>query len=331
MVDVLEHVTESINPIKTLQGYLMANTEFLPSDKGPGMPDELQYTKVKISVANSAPVKSEPRPVFIGIGLSIGKTGGEQSSIDPEQICFKINRLVTKSENIARSSEDLQFLNKINYSRMNGLDFVDVTPEEQSRGEVLYPGESICYEMDIPNNDLPYYQFRLEGSLSYRHLFYHEVVLPVAEAYTRPIIINALRKFNALDIHKVLKSMLISLPEFGNDTRLSEIRRYITVLTSGEDDIEGLQKDVNELYKLHKFTIFQAHMQAVYNYLGRIRAAIGNMREAIASSTPETISKEISKLQALNQEATIIDKDTESLMTRFKLSDEDVGYKYRGW
>lgn len=209
--------------------------------------------------------------------------------------------------------------------------FQILPPKSRTHGEVLFPGESTCYEMDIPNDDLPYYQFRLEGNISYRHLFRHEVILPVAEAYTRPIILEAIRKFNVLDIHKVLKSMLISLPEFGNDTRLSEIRRYISILSTGEDDIQELQKSVNDLYKQHKFTLFQAHMQAVYNYLGRVMGAIGNMKEAIASSNPETISAEIGKIQAINQEAAGIDRETEELMKRFNLSDEDVEYKYRHW
>lgn len=331
MVDVMQHLVENIGPVSKLREYLRASTEFLPSDREAVMPEDPQYVKVKITVVNSAPEESAPRIVFTGIGLSIARLGGEQSAVDPEQINFKVNRVETTSNENTTELESAQYLQKINYFRMNGLDFPDITPDEQSYGEVLFPGEVLCYEMDIPNDILPYFQFRLEGNVSYRHLFHQEVVLPVAEAYTRPIVLDALRKFNALDIHKVLKSILISLPEFGNDTRLSEIRRYIGVLASGEDDLEILQRAVNDLYKQHKFTIFQAHMQAVYNYLGRIMSAIGDMREAIASSTPEAISLEINKLQALNQEAAGVDRDTEALMDRFNLSDEDVEYKYRHW
>ena len=332
MVDVMNRIEETINSIKTLQDYLTTNTEFLPPDK-PVMPDEPQYTKVKITVVNSAPKDIDRKIVFLGVGLSIAKLGGETSNVVPEQINFKLHKAegTENSPKISQSERSVELLQKINYVHMNGIDFPDVTKEETRLGEVLLPGDSMYYEMDIPNDDLPYFQFRLEGTVSYRHLFHHEHVLPVAEAYTRPIILTALRNFNSLDIHKVLKSILIAMPEFGNDTKLSEIRRYIGVLSTGDDDIDTLQKSVNDLYRQHKFTVFQAHMQAVYNYLGHIKGAIENLRLAISSSIPETITSEIQKLQAMNEEAIQIDKQTESLMTRFNLSGEDVNYKFQHW
>jgi hypothetical protein len=332
MVEVMNRIEETINAVKTLQEYLTANTEFLPSEK-PVMPDEPQYTKIKITVINSAPKDTSQKIVFTGVGLSIAKLGGELSTVAPEQINFKLHKNDNTQANtsVTQSERSVQILQKINYVHMNGTDFPDVTKDETRLGEYLFPGESMYYEMDVPNDDLPYYQFRLEGTVSYRHLFHHEVILPIAEAYTRPIVLTALRNFNNLDIHKVLKSILISMPEFGNDTKLSEIRRYIGILSVGDDDVDTLQKSVNDLYRLHKFTVFQAHMQSVYNYLGHIKGAIENLRLAISSSIPETITSEINKLQAMNEEAILIDKQTESLMTRFNLSDADVDYKYRHW
>jgi len=332
MVDVMNRIEETIDSIKTLQDYLTANTEFLPPEK-PVMPDEPQYTKVKITVLNSASKDTVRKIVFMGVGLSIAKLGGDTTNVVPEQINFKLNKTENTKNTAAVNQGDrsVELMQKVNYVHMNGIDFPDVTKEEMRLGEVLLPGDSIYYEMEIPNDDLPYYQFRLEGTVSYRHLFHHEEVLPVAEAYTRPIILTALRKFNTLDIHKVLKSILIAMPEFGNDTKLSEIRRYIGILSSGDDDIDTLQKSVNDLYRQHKFMLFQAHMQSVYNYLGHIKGAIENLRLAISSSIPETITSEIQKVQAMNEEAIQIDKQTESLMTRFNLSDQDVDYKYRHW
>lgn len=60
MVDVLDHVEENINLVKTVKRYLQARTEFLPSEHVTMMPDEPQFTKVKITVNNSAPVLSDP-------------------------------------------------------------------------------------------------------------------------------------------------------------------------------------------------------------------------------------------------------------------------------
>lgn len=329
MVDLLSPVGEKteghLKQIDTLHQYLKANVEFLDSEKTPAMPDEPQFTRVKITVTNSAPVDSLPKIVFVGIGLSIARIGGDSMSVNARTINFKIHRL----DSPTAENDNLRFLQQTNYIRMNGMEFPGITPDEQENGEVLLPGESIFFDMDIPNQDLPYYQFRLDGTVSYRHLYHHETFLPVAEAFTKPIISKALRDFNSLDIHRVLKSILLTMPEFDNDTKLSEIRRYIGVLTTEDDNITMMQKTVNELYRQHKFPTFQAHMQQVYDYFEHIKEATNNLREAISSSMPERIIEEVDKLQALNNEVEQINRETESIMSSYNFSAEEVGYKYQ--
>lgn len=332
MVELINSVDETINPIMMLQDYLKANVEFLPVDKIT-MPDEPQVTKVKITVTNTAPTDPSPKIVFIGVGLGIAKMGGDSGSVSPDQINFKINRNETPEDDglFGQNEHTVQFMPKVSYMRMNGVDIPDITEDEKNSGEVLFPGEFIIFEMDIPNSDLPYYQFRLDGTVSRRHLFRHETELPVAEAYIKPLIIKAIQSFNSQDIHKVVKSIIISVPEFGNDTKLSEIRKFIGILSEAEDDCEMLQKGVNELYRQHKFSIFQAHMQRVYTYLDHVKSAIDDLRQAISSSIPERITAEMDKIEIFNEEVVRINQETEALMTKYSLTDEETGYKYRNW
>ena len=54
------------------------------------------------------------------------------------------------------------------------------TSAELPLGDVLFPGDSITYEMDVPAKELPHIEFRVEGTVSRRHLSRVEPALPVS-------------------------------------------------------------------------------------------------------------------------------------------------------
>ena len=109
-------------------------------------------------------------------------------------------------------------------------------------GDVLFPGQSIGYELKVPSRDIPYLEFHVEATVSTRHLFHYERLLSMPPAYTRPTLLSALRAFNAIGLHHSLEETLDSLPDLGPDMRLREIQAFSSVLSSILPRIQADQK-----------------------------------------------------------------------------------------
>jgi hypothetical protein len=213
---------------------------------------------------------------------------------------------------------------------VHGQDFPDATPDERTHGEVLYPGQSVIFEMDVPPQEIPHLQFQVDATISRRHLFHHQETLVMPETLTKPIAVAALRDFNAIDLHRVLDLAITSMPDFSADTRLAEVQTFSVTLTNGITETKVIQEAMIKLWHEHRILWFQAHLRAAHIHLDRVNAALARMREAIGSNTTDKIVAEASLLRALKEEAAQFNCMTEELMNRHNISHEEACYRYRG-
>ncbi len=317
---------------RQLQSYLKTQMEIGGSESAQSGTGQQQATKVKITVSNTAPDSPDwPKIVFMGVGLSVANFGGYWNISPP--FPSRVSRPDETPELEGppwQHDEKFKNLLAIRYRSIVGQDFPDATPDERTHGEALFPGQSVVYEMDVPSQEIPYLQFRVEGTVSRRHLFHYQETLVMPETFTKPLALAALRALNAIDIHRALDSVIASMPDFNSDTRLAEIQTFTTALSNGMTEIKATQEAVNNVFSQHKMLWFQAHLRAAYICLARVSAALARMREAIASSTSDKIAAEASALQALKGEAAQFNRATEELIHRHNISDEEVNYRYRG-
>jgi hypothetical protein len=288
-------------------------------------------TKVKVIVSNTAPATPDwPKIVFIGVRLSVISLG-ETGNVSPLQF---IVRQVKPDETPALQEppwqQDDKFKELLQMHYIQGPYFPDATPDERTHGEVLFPGQSVVFEMDVPPQVIPYLQFHVDGTVSRRHLFHYQETLVILEALTKPIAVAALCDLNAIELHRVLDSVIASMPDFNGDTRLAEVQAFSAALTNGMAEIKTIQEAVSKIWNKHKMFWFQAHLRAAYICLERVSAALARMREAIGSSTSDKIAAEAGALQALKGEAAQFNRATEELMSRHNISDEEVNYRYTG-
>lgn len=320
---------------RQFQSYLKTKMElgsFESTQKETGRQQAL--TKVKISVSNTASEEPNwPKIVFMGIGLSVAYLGENISNISPHELTSREG----KSEKILRLGgppwqQDDQFrsLTETRYNRIVGQDFPDATSNEGIHGKMLFPGQSVTFEIDVPTQTIPYLQFRVEGTVSRRHLLHYQETLVMPEALVKPLAIAALRAFNDIDTHGVLSLVTASMPDFSSDTRLAEIQAFSTALTTGMTGIKTTQEALKKKWYEHKMSWFHAHIRAAYICLDRVSAALVRMREAIASSIPDRIVAESNAILALKGEAAQLNRTTEDLMHKYNISDEQVNYRYRG-
>ncbi|MFH0914091.1 MAG: hypothetical protein V1849_02230, partial [Chloroflexota bacterium] len=297
-------------------------------------------TKVKVIVSNTAPEEPNwPKIVFMGVGLSVARLG-DTSTISPHQLRSReVRPDETPELELPPWWQDDKFkrFSEIRYNRILGQDFrivgqdfPDATSDERAHGEVLFPGQSVIFEMDVPPQEIPYLQFRVDGTVSRRHLFHYQETLVMPETFTKPLALAALRALNAIDIHRAPDSVIASMPDFNSATRLAEIQTFTTTLSTGMTEIKATREAVSNVFSQHKMFWFQAHLRAAFICLNRVSAALARMKEAIASNTPDKIAAESSALQALKGEAAQFNRATEELMHRHNISDEEVNYRYRG-
>jgi len=317
---------ESLSFYPTLKSYLKTQIEDVGSAADP---------VIKVEISNTAPDGPDlPKIVFMGVGLSLANIGGNIQSF-ASRLKPRITR-TTKADEIEdkvtpwENDSKRKGLLNAPYQRLDNKTFPDFTPNEREQGEILFPGDLIVYEVDVPRDLMPYLQFRVEGNISRRYLFRCEESFEMPEAFTKPLAINALADFNSIDIHKLLVSVLESIPDFTNDARLSEIHTFNTLLSENIVEVKTIQDNINNVFHQHTLNWFRAHLRAAYIYLDIVKETLGRLKEAIESNDPDKIAAEASAILALKSTASQFNSETESLMDMFNISDDEVGYKYRG-
>jgi len=317
---------ESLSFYPTLKSYLKTQIEDIGSATEP---------VIKIEISNTAPEGSDlPKIVFMGVGLSLANVGGNGQNTT-SRLRPKSTR-TTKVEEIEANATPWENDSKRKgllispFQRLDNKKFPDFTPDEREHGEILFPGDSIIYEIDVPRDLLPYLQFRVEGNVSRRYLFRCEETFEMPEALTKPLAVNALEDFNSIEIHKLLVSITESIPDFTKDARLSEIHIFNTLLSENIAEVKTIQDNVNNVFRQHSLNWFKAHLRAAYIYLDIVRETFTRLKEAIESNDPDKIAAEASAILALKGTASQFNSETEGLMDTFNISDEEVGYRYRG-
>jgi hypothetical protein len=318
---------------RQLRSYLKTQMELSSFESTPKETGRQQaLAKVKVMVSNTAPALSDwPKVVFMGVGLSVMSLGETRNTSSHRFAVRKVEADEAQALPGTPWQQDDKFkgLSQTRYHRVHGQDFPDATPDERTHGEVLYPGQSVIFEMDVPPQVIPYLQFQVDATVSRRHLFHHQETLVMPETLTKPIALAALSDFNALDLHRVLDLVITSMPDLGADTRLAEVQAFSAALTNGITETKVIQEAMSKLWHEHKMFWFQAHLRAAHIYLDHVNAALARMREAIGSNTADKIVAEASLLQALKGEAAQFNRMTEELMNRHNISHEEVGYRYR--
>ncbi|MFC2002991.1 hypothetical protein ACFLV4_03485 [Chloroflexota bacterium] len=132
---------------------------------------------VKATISNTAPTELDyPMIVFMGVGLKI-------------QFPNTSHRTMTRMRNENSLKVDLSNASQQNPFPQSGAINVDtpeyppLTSDEKQHGHVLFPGQSIKYELSITAKECPdVKELKLwaEGTISRRHLFHQSKEIVIA-------------------------------------------------------------------------------------------------------------------------------------------------------
>ncbi|MEL7563112.1 helix-turn-helix transcriptional regulator [Dehalogenimonas sp. 4OHTPN] len=325
-------IVDPLSCFEALHAYLTTQIEILGVESEP---------TIKIQITNSAPEESKkPRVVFTGVGLSIAITGSDGASIyRPSSPKVRIKRIPETFKDHTPSSVETPWqndskrrglLNKT-FTRTDKVIFPDITPRESEYGEVLFPGQSLIYELDIDPMSLPYLEFKTEGTISRRYLFHYQDTFTMPEEVIKPVVVNALRDLNSIDLYGILHSLLSSMPKFNTETRLVEVQTFAQSFPTAVAKLKATQEDLQKLWYLHKLSIFRAQIRASFIFLGEIITRLDSMKKAIESNVTDRVSADTSSLLALKALATKLDSETQDLMKSYNITSEEVDHKPLPW
>lgn len=325
--DARQGSISSLSFYKDLKGYLKTQIENIGSVMDP---------VIKVEISNVAPDDSSlPKIVFRGVALSLASIG--------KDIKYFAN-LKLKTKHITRTEETearvtpwkndfkRKGLLNVSYQRLDSDKFPGFTSSitsEAEQGAILFPGDSIIYEIDVPRDLLPYLRFRVEGNISWHHLFRCEETFEMPEALTKPLAIGALKDFNSLDIHRPLLSVIASIKDKISDPRSYDMNKYNTLLSENIIEAETMQNNILSDFRQHTANWFRAHLRAAHIYLDLVKESLKRFKEAIELKDQDKVAAESSTILALKNIASQFNRETEELMDMFDISDEEVGYRYR--
>ena len=172
MVEQNESILKNLKDIQSLRSLLKSEVSISDPKEG-----EVIAT---IKVYNDAPESHDGGDiVFLGVGLRITDGRGR-----PKGSAYWPSRI--KKSRPSDQAELRRKYNEGDWVGGTGDSFPAYTSDEQSRGEVLFPGESVVYEIKTSEDELPYLDVRVEGSLSRRHLFHISQPMEALKALTQP-------------------------------------------------------------------------------------------------------------------------------------------------
>lgn len=161
-----------LSSIEVLHEYLKTSIKYGEQEKRKRRSDkpEIEVIPVKITVTNTAEKSPKgPNIVFMGVNLGFQNKGANMHLALRRWIkdC-KISRTYGSQAVLHTTGERLDIA---------GEAFPPVTSDERRHGEVLFPGDSIEYEIFMPMKHKDDGHFEVSATISRRHLFhFHRVI-----------------------------------------------------------------------------------------------------------------------------------------------------------
>lgn len=288
-------------------------TSFLKSEvsiNNPGDKDSV----VRIRVFNDAP-KSHAGGfvVFLGVGLRIidGKGTTRGSNHWPSRL--------TKSRASDQDSIRKQYNDGIWAG--GGEAFPAITSDEQKHGEVLFPGETVEYEIKVEKEAIPYLDVAVEGSVSRRHLFHSSTSLYVFKELRLPLITQTFRDIAKIDLYSPILSLRDSMPVIDANTRLADLDAYKIRLLAAIEHSKKIAPELNKVYHSAPNQELRDFMrQQIGNYITTSEKLCSKVLQTISGSDTLLMKDVTEELKAHLYTLDNVNKAKNSIMSKYGIN-----------
>lgn len=297
------------NSAENIDNVLAELHSYLHSEMSVGQPDE-EKVDVTVLVRNNAPLRAEGgMVVFTGVGLHI-LDGSERADSHLKWTREIHQSRPSNQQNLRQSYQKGAWV--------TGEQFTAMTENEQTFGEILFPGESVVYEMQIPEEYLPYTEIKVEGTISRRHLFHISRTMSGLEQWTRPPLVETFKALSAIDIKRPIVAATDAMPNFGSKTTLEEINTFKDIVEEAKSLIQPTMQALNEVYHSAPNQEIRDHLkQNVGNYLTSLEKLFYSTLEALSSGNVEQMREAANSLTERLVASEEVKLQTQELMKQF--------------
>ncbi len=288
MTEQSEYILDNIRNIQSLRDSL--RSEMAISD-----PQEGEVTAT-IKVYNDTPQSPDGgNIVFVGVGLRFidGREKGRQkgSAYWPKRI--KKSRPSDQPELRQQYSEGYWFGRGGSESS-----FPDVTGDEQSHGEVLFPGETVVYDIEISETDLPYLDIKVEGSVSRRHLLRTSKSMHDLKERSWPIVNETFINLDKIDFLTPLINIVNEIPDIGPQTTFADIDKLKAVIEKGRTHINGVVTEIKDIQRAAPNQKMREYIEkGIRQYLKSVAIAFESAQKALSSGDMEKIKEAVVEIK----------------------------------
>lgn len=232
-----QSILNTLNSIRSLR-YFLKSEMSIDNNKG-------EEAILKIKVYNDAHANPDGgNIIFIDVGLHIIV----DSPMDMHNIVsnwhsrIKKSRLSDCKELFPRSDQGMWVGVGVEQSSLYEFESYG-----KSKGEVLYPGESVLYEIKTPKAALPYMDIRVAGAISRRDLFRLYQPLEALKPWAQPLIVETFRALDAIDFYKPILPLINVMPAFNPETTLADIEAFRNAIEKAKQQIQEVWRGVTNI------------------------------------------------------------------------------------
>ncbi len=202
-------------------------------------PFEGEGVTITIDVQNTAPESaSGGNVVFTGVGLRIIDVKVRSGS-----------RNLTYGPNKTLEHENTELRQQFGRGQWtSSKPFPAITPDEQDHGDVLFPRESIVYEMKVTPEDLPYLDIKVEGTISRRHLFHIVHEMEPLKQYAKPLLAKTFSDIDALNMLRPSLAAAGKVPILSSSTTLADIEAFRKTVNGIITHADNAMAELNKVY-----------------------------------------------------------------------------------
>ncbi|MBI4336940.1 MAG: hypothetical protein HY683_03825 [Chloroflexi bacterium] len=306
--------------LDTFRSWLCSETSISqPSVMKFGRGKEQEAVVLTVQVRNSAPPSNDGAEiVFVGVGLRISDAREPYNSGPRWVSDIKTSR---PSDQQARRKKYDQG------TWVSGRPFPAETSDEKSFGEVLFPRETVVYELRIPTADLPYASVQVEGSVSRRHLWHFVETPDGIEQYSRPLLLETLRVLNTVEFQHPVAEIISSIPDFGPNTTLEQLEGFRKVIEQAMSQISTMRETLNKVFHTAPNRELREHIKEdVGRYLLSVEQACTRALEAVSSGNMGRIRDAATTLKQQLAASEEVPGKTLQLLSRLRIAPDEVGF-----
>ena len=287
-----ESILENLRNIQSLRGFL--KSEMSVDDSG-------EQVIATIRAWNEAPVSTDGgNVVFVDVGLRIVGEHPQGPHRRSPNWASQIKKAETSTQAELRKA----------YQEGRWIGGSDTSPPGlsggQSHGEVLFPGESVAWEIRIEKVDLPYLDIRVEGSVSRRHLLQISQPMAVLKAWTQPLLAETFGRLDAIDFVSPLFSLTAATPAFGPETTIAAIQGFRDTVGKAENDVKTVLLALSEVKRPNRrvgdcMEDMRQYLKSFFKLFSAAQAALSGSDTAKMKAAADEMSAHAARAQDLKR------------------------------